>query len=277
MTEAEPPSPLDSSFRPLPNPVVPADLYDEAYYRTACAGYAEWTESEGVEVAGLYPGILAMAGLKPGAVFVDIGTGRGEMLAVAVERGAARAIGIEYSPAAVEMARKTLGAHGANNAAEVLLVDARSIPLPDDSVDLVTMVDVVEHLAHDELDLTLAEAFRILKPGGHVFVHTMPNRNIYDVTYRLQRLMTPGRRRRWPVDPRNDYERNMHVNEQTLRGLRRTLSDAGFRPARAWLGEMIYTDFVPDERARRLYKILAKTPMTARFGVCDLFARAIKP
>jgi len=277
MTEAEPPSPLDSSVRPLPNPVVPADLYDEAYYRTACAGYAEWTESDGVEVAGLYPGILAMAGLKPGDVLVDIGTGRGEMLAVAVEHGAARAIGIEYSPAAVEMARKTLGAHGTNDAAEVLLVDARSIPLPDDSADLVTMVDVVEHLAPEELDLTLAEAFRILKPGGQLFAHTMPNRNIYDVTYRLQRLMTPGRRRHWPADPRKDNEKQMHVNEQTLKGLRRTLCQAGFRPVRTWLGEWIYAEFVPDERARRLYKILAKIPMTARFGVGDLFARAIKP
>jgi ubiquinone/menaquinone biosynthesis C-methylase UbiE len=262
---------------PLPDPVVPADIYDEEYYRNWCAGYAEWTASEGASVAGIYPGSLVRAGLKPGEVLVDIGTGRGEMLAVAVERGAARAIGVEYSAAAVEMARKTLDVHRAGGRAEVLLADARSIPLPDGTADLVTMVDVVEHLSPDELHRTLTEANRLLRSGGRIFIHTMPNRTIYDVTYRLQRSISLRRRRHWPADPRNEYEHKMHVNEQTVTSLRRSLDRAGFRSTRVELGQMVYTEFVPDVRARRLYRVLARFPLTARLAVCDMFGLATKP
>ena len=263
--------------RPLPDPAVSPDLYDEEYYRNACAGYAEWNESEGARVAGIYPGALHLAKLKPGEVVIDIGTGRGEMLAVAVQNGASRAVGIEYSPAAVELARRTLEVQKAGDSAEVLLADARSIPLPDAVADLVTMVDVVEHLAPDELHRTLSEARRLLKPGGRVFIHTMPNRTIYEVTYRLQRSIVPGRRTRWPADPRNEYERSMHINEMTVTSLRRSLRSAHFRSVRVELGAMIYTDFVPDDRAKRIYRILAKVPFAARLAICDLFGYATKP
>src|SRR5262245_45635238 len=82
------------AHEPLPEPVVPPDIYDEDYYRHRCAGYDEWNESEGANVAPLYSGVLHLARFRPGELLVDIGTGRGELLAVAVEQGADRAIGI---------------------------------------------------------------------------------------------------------------------------------------------------------------------------------------
>ena len=262
--------------QPLAAPTVSPAVYDEDYYTNWCAGYEAWRSSDGAEVAGIYPGILKLARFEPGFVVVDIGAGRGELVAVAAERGAARAIGVEYSPTAVEMAHKTLERHDVNDRAEVVLADARAMPVDDGVADLVTLVDVVEHLSPDELHRTLREAHRVLKPGGRVFAHTAPNRTIYDVTYRLQRLVRPGRRRRWPADPRNDFERQMHVNEQTTRSLRRALTDAGFGAVDVRLGGWVYTDFVPDERACRLYQRLANHRLTARFGRGDLFAEATR-
>jgi ubiquinone/menaquinone biosynthesis C-methylase UbiE len=266
----------DASRTSLPDPTVPAELYDEEYYRNCCAGFAEWAASEGREFAGIYPGVLRRAGLRPGEVLVDVGTGRGEMIAVAVSMGAARAIGIEYSPAAVKMARRTLEAHRSGERAAIVPADVRRMPIPDDFADLATMVDVVEHLTTNELAQTLLEVRRVLKPNGRVFVHTMPNRSIYNVTYRAQRALVPSRRRSWPRDPRNDYERAMHVNEQTVRGLRKALRAAGLRRVRVRVGEWIYTDFVPDATARALYGRLARIPGLARLGAGDLFAEAIK-
>lgn len=258
----------------LPDPVVDPSAYTEDYYREWCAGYEEWVASDGRGVAGIYPGFLIRAGMRSGDVVVDLGTGRGELLAVAVEAGAERAVGIEYSPDAVAMARTTIEAHGVGDRAEVLLADARSVPLDDGMADLVCMVDVVEHLSPLELELALSEAHRVLRVGGRVVAHTMPNRLIYDVTYRAQRLR-PGRRH-WPADPRVELERVMHVNEQTARSLRRAFEAAGFE-AEVRLGKWIHTEHVPDPRAKRLYRLLARLGPLAHLGVADLWAVGTRP
>jgi len=261
----------------LPEPAVSREEYDREYYLECCAGADKWRESGGRAPSGLYKGVLDLAGLRPGETVVDIGTGRGELVAVAIEQGAARATGVDYSPAAVELARETLAAHGSDERAAVVLADARAIPLNDGDADLVTLLDVVEHLSPEELRVALSEAFRLLRPGGRVFIHTMPNRLIYDVTYRIQRAMWPPRWRSWPAEPRAEVERTMHVNEQTVGSMRRVLRDAGFGGVRGQYGKWLHTSFVPSERARRLYPRLASRRLTAPLGACDLFAQAVKP
>jgi ubiquinone/menaquinone biosynthesis C-methylase UbiE len=261
----------------LPEPAVSQAEYDREYFLECCAGADQWRESGGRNPSGIYQGVLSMAGLRPGETVVDIGTGRGELVAVAIEQGAARATGVDYSGAAVDLARETLSAHSLDERASVVLADARAIPLPDAEADLVTLIDVVEHLRPAELDVTFAEALRLLRPGGRVFVHTMPNRLIYDVTYRLQRAVWPPRWKRWPAQPRTEVEQTMHVNEQTVRSIRRALQRAGFEAVHAEHGKWLHTAFVPDEGARRLYPLLARWRLTAPLGACDLFARAVKP
>lgn len=262
----------DADAVDLPAPRVDPAVYDEEYYLHGCTGGAEWSASEGERFHPIYLGTLRKAGLRPGEVVVDIGTGRGELLVVALESGAERAIGIEYATSAVALAERTLDLHGVGDRAEVHLADARRCPIADESADLVTMLDIAEHLAPDELVGTFREAHRILRPGGRLILHTMPNRSIYEVTYRLQR-MRPGRSG-WPVDPRNDYERAMHINEQTVRGLRRTLRTAGFPNPDVAVGAWIHTLHVPDTKAKRTYHRLAKLPWLRRFGVADIWAVA---
>jgi ubiquinone/menaquinone biosynthesis C-methylase UbiE len=262
-------------MRELPPPEVSQAAYDEPYYLHACAGYDEWRSSGGQQVAGRYPGVLALAGLQAGETLVDIGAGRGELIVCAGELGAS-AVGIEYSEAALALAERTLAAHGNPAGVSMLAADARALPLEDASADLVTMLDVIEHLTVAEQVAALTEVRRILRPGGRVLIHTMPNRLIYDVTYRLQRAWHPGRRRRWPRDPRNDYERQMHVGEQTARSLRARLTEAGLARVDVRHGEMIYVGHVPDERAHLLYHRLAARRITARFGRNDLWGRAVR-
>jgi cyclopropane fatty-acyl-phospholipid synthase-like methyltransferase len=262
----------------LPAPVVPATAYDEKYFREVCAGSDVWSASEGTEVAKAYHGMLAHhVRLRRGEVLVDLGTGRGELLAVALKAGARRAIGVEYSPAGVALARRTLEAAGVLGDAGVVLADVRAVPLPEGLADVVTMMEVVEHLAPAELDRALREAYRVLRPGGRIVLYTMPNRLIYDVTYRLQRMARWRRRRHWPRDPRGPYEHAMHVNEQTVSSLRRTVRRAGFRPVRARLGGWVYTDFVPDVRARRTYEVLARVPFLRLLSVGDIWAEGTRP
>jgi ubiquinone/menaquinone biosynthesis C-methylase UbiE len=265
-----------ASERTLAPPAVSPDVYDEDYFLEVCAGSTEWRRSGGAESAGVYQGLARLAGIAPGETLVDIGTGRGELLVAALDAGAARAVGVEYSEAAVDLARRTLAASGVGDRAEVLLCDARAAPLPESSADVVTFCDVVEHLTPDELAAAFAEARRLLRPGGRAFVHTFPTRTIYDVTYRSLRLLL-GRWRRWPRDPRNEYERVMHVNEQTRLSLRRALRSAGFTSVDVRLGDAVYVEFLPSERVKQLYRRLATHRLTRPLAVANLFATARKP
>lgn len=259
----------------LPDPVVPASAYDERYYLQACMGHEAWAADPGAPIRGTYAYALRRAGLRPGEVLVDIGTGRGELLALALQSGAARAIGLEYSEAAVALTHQTLSAQGVS--AEVLLADARAVPLADGLADLVTLLDVVEHLSADELARALREARRILRPGGRILAHTFPNRLVYDVTYRLQRLAVPGRRQRWPADPRSELERVMHVNEQTRGSLRRALRAAGFAEVHVAFGELVHDAIIPeaDAGARTLVHRMAAHRSTRPLGRADLWASAV--
>ncbi len=262
---------------PLPPASVPAEAYDDHYYRATCGGFEEWTSSEGRQGAPIYAVVLDRAGFRAGQVLLDVGTGRGEMLAVAADRGARLALGVEYAAAAVTLTQETLRARAVDGRAHVLLADARRLPLPAASVDMVTMLDVIEHLTPTELDLALREVCRVLRPGGILVGHTFPTRTIYDLTYRCLRLALPRWRRSWPVDPRVDEERRKHVNEQTVRGLRRSVTRAGFPDADVHLGEMVYTAFLPSISARRLYERLAQHRLTRPLAVADMWVYARRP
>ena len=60
----------------------------------------------------------------------------------------------EWGAAAVPLARQTLEQHGITDRSNVVLGDARRLPLEAGSVDVVAMLDVVEHLAAQELALS---------------------------------------------------------------------------------------------------------------------------
>lgn len=249
-------------------------MYDDHYYRSACGGHEEWSGSGGSAGAPIYSVTLQRAGFRPGMVLLDVGTGRGEMLAVAAELGARLAIGVEYAEAGTALASKTLAARGIDDRAAVLRSDARRLPLPDASVDMVTMLDVIEHLGPDELDAALLEVHRVLRPGGLFVGHTFPTRTVYDVTYRVLRAVWPQGFRTWPADPRVEYEHVMHVNEQTLRGLRASVSRAGFKGADVQLGQWVYTDFVPSERAKSVYRALARHRPLRSLAVANIWVHA---
>jgi SAM-dependent methyltransferase len=249
----------------LAPPAVSPDAYTEEYYRHHCGPHADWRE--GAELSPYYSGAIAFrVGLQEGERLVDLGAGRGELLAAAVHAGAATAIGIEYAQAAIALAETTLRAQGVADRARIQLGDVRATGLPGGEADVVTLLDVVEHLAGAELAATLAEARRLLRPGGRIVVHTLPNRLLYDITYRIQRLAHP----RWPRDPRGELERQMHVNEQTRGSLRRALRGAGFGDV-----SVVYGDWRLDhleQAAGRLWRRLAANPVTRPLGAADLWA-----
>jgi SAM-dependent methyltransferase len=146
------------------------------------------------------------------------------------------------------------------------------VPLDGGCADLVTLLDVVEHLSPDELAAALGEAHRLLRPRGRLFLHTFPTSTYYAVTYRALRLALG--RGAWPADPRNAFEHAMHVNEQSARRLRRALRASGFARPRVWHGAWVHDGVLPSARARRIVHALAARRLTRPLGAADLWALA---
>jgi len=277
--------------RPAP---VPAELYSEELLLAFTGGdYDEFLRTRG---AGLRPRLvrsLALARPGPGVRVLDLGCGRGEASFHAAARGA-RVLAVDYSADCLALTARTLALAPSAVRARVELVraDATALPLPDRSVDRALMLDVVEHLHPWQLALALREVRRVLRPDGWLVVHTVPNRWALAYGYPLLRLVRPG----LPANPRTAYERQVHVNEQDIVGLRRLLRACGFR-ARLWLenltveqaawrarfddGAALGADDVrggayPLLRrplARRLVRLAMRTPLCA-LTANDLFAVA---
>jgi SAM-dependent methyltransferase len=159
---------------------------------------------------------------------LDVGCGRGEILRRCADVGV-KAYGVDYAPVAVQMARE---------AGAVCQADAKRLPFPPLFFDRVLMFDLVEHLHPWELDRALAEARRVLRPGGCLVIHTAPNGWYDHWAYPVVRLVRGlmGQGKRYPKDPRAVIPANLdvHVNEQSVLSLWRVLRRAGFC-AQVWL------------------------------------------
>lgn len=108
---------------------------------------------------------------------LDIGCGAGAFLLSAVRAGWT-AVGTESAANA--------GVLGRTAGARVLIGERATSELPDRSFDVITLWEVIEHV--DGPPALLAEAWRLLRPGGALYL-TTPNH------YALQRRLLRGR---WP-------------------------------------------------------------------------------
>jgi SAM-dependent methyltransferase len=98
-----------------------------------------------------------------GGVALDLGCGTGRALDELA--GAGRALlGLDLRPEGLAEARR------ARPASWLVQADATSLPLADGSVDVITALDVLEHL---DDHAALAEIRRVLRPGG-ILVLTVP-------------------------------------------------------------------------------------------------------
>jgi len=104
--------------------------------------------------------------LPPGGpVVVDVGCGDGSLVRW-LERRGARAIGVEVAaePLARALAQERVRGERYERAG------AEALPLANGSVDAVLFMNSLHHVPGDLLDTALAEAARVLCPGGLVYV-----------------------------------------------------------------------------------------------------------
>jgi SAM-dependent methyltransferase len=163
--------------------------------------------------------------LKERPRILDVGCGTGANLQMLSEFGAAE--GVDVSAEALDFCR-------ARGLAEVKQGAAEHLPFADESFDLVTGLDVVEHLDDDIGGLR--EMRRVLRPDGRAV------------------LFVPAFMFLWGVQDDISHHRRRY----TLPELKRRLSEAGFKIERASYANITF--FVPILIGRVLMRLTGLRP-----------------
>ena len=151
---------------------------------------------------------------------LDVGCGTGTMLTYLAAFGQAE--GVDIDEEAIGYCRD----RGLQN---VRLGEAASLPFGDGSLDLVTALDVVEHLDDDVA--AFREMKRVLRPGGQILV------------------TVPAHRFLWG----DQDEVNMHKRRYNARELRDRLVGSGFDVRRiSYMNAILFAPIAAVRLARRL-------------------------
>ena len=177
---------------------------------------AEWWEPRG-EFAALHwlaeaRGRLVPRARRPGALLLDLGCGGG-LLAPHVS--GYRHVGVDLSESALAVA--------AGHGVEPVRADVAALPFTDGEADVVVAGEILEHVT--DLDRTVAEMARVLRPGGTLVFDT-----IADTRFARLSLVTIGERLAGGP-PRGCHDPSLFVDPERLRSL---CAAHGFPDVRMW-------------------------------------------
>ncbi|MDO8527279.1 MAG: class I SAM-dependent methyltransferase [Deltaproteobacteria bacterium] len=107
--------------------------------------------------------------LPPKFSLLDVGCGPGSLISLLDET--ADATGLDISPTQIEWARENIAGPGKKF---LTILPEGAWPVADHSQDVVTMIEVIEHLTQPKILKTFDEIDRVLKKGG-TLIFTTPN------------------------------------------------------------------------------------------------------
>jgi len=110
--------------------------------------------------------------LPPDGTAVEVGAGSGRLLIRAGLERPYRLVAVDYAPYSIRAVTENYARAGLKG--EALLSDARALPFPDGSVDLVLSGGLLEHF-RDPGEI-VREMARVLRPGGLFYADIVPRK-----------------------------------------------------------------------------------------------------
>jgi len=141
--------------------------------------------------------MVRLARSSPGGTFLNLACGSATLMVERLALGFRdRVIGVDIREEALDCARANLGAAGQEGNADLLLADARSVPLPAASVDAIATDLPYGMLTGADTDLgglyhaIMAEAARLARPSAPLVVITARKRELETALRRLESRWT---------------------------------------------------------------------------------------
>jgi SAM-dependent methyltransferase len=154
-----------------------------------------------------------------GRTILDVGCGTGGMLEPLSRFG--HVTGIDTSPEAIQVCRE-------RGFERVQVGSAYELPVPDGSVDVITMFDTIEHVPDDAR--VLAESRRAMRAGGLLFLSVPAYQFLYANNDRVAH----------------------HERRYTARQLRTRLGAAGFQPTQVtYFNTLLFPAILPAVLAKK--------------------------
>jgi ubiquinone/menaquinone biosynthesis C-methylase UbiE len=117
--------------------------------------------------------VLELAAPAPGEDMLEVATGTGVQLVNLARRNPdGHTVGVELADGMLRRTRARLRSAGLDQV-ELLAGDARDLPFPDASFDLVVNSYMLDLLPREDIPRVLAEFQRVLKPGGRLVLSNM--------------------------------------------------------------------------------------------------------
>jgi SAM-dependent methyltransferase len=227
--------------------IVDPGLYSKEYFLSDNEGWREYLGGLDSNIHPKFARALEIAGVSEGDNVLDIGCGRGELLYYCAMRRA-RALGIDYSASAIDIARLTIAKlpDGLKSMARAEVAESSSWDAKE-KFNIVFMIETLEHMYDWQLADTFKRLETALADDGRIIIIT-PNHyyekylspakrvldlplNLFKIPFRMLKTkyrdsgFAPLVRKAFRFRPdRGDVNRLMHVNVATPSGIRRLLN-----------------------------------------------------
>ncbi len=229
------------------------DLYDPGYY--AGLHPHHWFKNPPRKYAERNRDVLRAVAPLPTDVVLELGSARGDIAFFLAPR-CREVLGVDAAPEAIAMAEAERERRKIPNVRWLLADVADLSAVATESVDAVAAIDLVEHVDDATLRSMLAEAKRVLKPGGRLGLYT-PDRAHWVERMKARDFVI----RQFP----------QHIAVRRAEAYRRFLADAGFALVLdAW-------SVSPFPLVRHAERLLAPLPVVGTTFRYRIVMRAVAP